>query len=167
MSDLDEKELGKFQENRDGEVSVRTKSVSVDENLNAQKVIVENPEWNRYTDVEDLGEFEIKDTNFIIGSKIDVKGFSVLTIYYSKTVSDKDCSIIRVSALTSFEQTSGYIKHSEKLKLPSSNVYTICKEETKEFLSINVAGLNYVMIELAKKTSKGSNPIFNISISKN
>ena len=166
MSDKNELEKKTLKETRSGEVFVKTISSSEDEDFNAQKVINLTPEHAHYTDVEDYGELEPTDCNFIYKHPVDVRTYKFLTIYFHKTSSDKDKSILRICALTKWEDENSYIRLSNQTRSQKSYHFKLSKGEIYKFITIDVQGLNYVRFEVAKNTNYGSNPKFHFKISK-
>jgi hypothetical protein len=143
-----------------------------DSDLDADKVILQNPPWEHYTAPESYTTLTAVDLNYVEGAVIDTRTYNVLNYYYSKD-SSVDDSLIKITHLKTVDGTVDYQETylgspSGGLTTVIGNVYHIDGAALVHVLPIPTNGSPFMRIDLAKKTDAGAgdDAIFTASITK-
>jgi hypothetical protein len=153
-------------------VSIYGPARSYDATQDVQKTLMQNPVWGRYTDSESYTSLVATDaTTYVEGAVIDVRGYNVLNLYYSKTLSSADNNYLRVIYLVA---SDGAVDYQETyigsptggVTAVAENVYNIDKAAEVHMLSLPTNGAPYMRIDTIKVTDTGTDSTFTTFINK-
>ena len=138
---------------------------SRDADLDADKNIIQNPEWERYTAPEAYTELQPDDVTYDEGAVIDVRGYNTLNYMFSKSVSDADGSYLKAIFLATVDGAMDYQENFEAVPatgvtVVSPKVYSYVAAATIGVLSIDTKGMPFMRIDAAKAADGGTDAKF-------